>query len=135
MAAGDHGVMRRTDHMWRRIADIVLIGAASASLGAAASVSFSSSTLGAARMATPRCTAAGLTVFQNLSGVNVISVTVGGLPPACGTATLQVTLDNGAANASGSAAVPAGGGSVTVTLGSALAVAVADQVDLVLVGP
>jgi hypothetical protein len=121
--------------MWPRIIGLVIIGAASASLGAAASVAVSSSTLGAARTATPRCTVAGLTVFQNLSGANVISVTVGGLPAACGTATLQVTLNNGAANAGGSAAVPAGGGSVVVTLGSAIAVAVADQVDLVLVGP
>ena len=127
--------MLRTDQMWRRIMGLVLVGAASASLGAAASVSFSSNTLGAAKTATPRCTAAGLTVLQNLSGATVVSITVGGLPSACGGATLQATLNNGAANASGSAAVPAGGGSVTVTLGSAPAVALADQIDLVLVGP
>jgi hypothetical protein len=121
--------------MWWRIMGLVLIGAASGVFGAAASVAFSSDTLGAARAATPRCTSAGLTVFQNLSAGTVVSVTVGGLPAACGGATLQATLNNGAANASGSAAVPAGGGSVTVTLGSAPAVAVADQVDMVLVGP
>lgn len=121
--------------MWRPIMGLVLVGVASASLGAAASVAISSDTLGAAKTATPRCTAAGLTVFQNLSAATVVSVTVGGLPAACGGATLQVTLNTGAANASGSAAVPSGGGSVTVTLGSAPAVAVADQIDLVLVGP
>jgi hypothetical protein len=113
----------------------VLIGAFSAVLGAAASVSLSSNTLGAATTSTPRCTSAGLTVFQNLSGTTVISVTVGGIPAACAGATLQATLNTGAANASGSAIVPAGGGSVTVTLASAPAVAVADQIDLVMVGP
>lgn len=121
--------------MWRPILGLVLSGAVSASIGAAASVAFSPGTLGAAKTATPRCTAAGLTVFQNLSGANVISVTVGVLPAACGGATLQVALNTGAANTSGSAAVPAGGGSVTVTLASATAVAVADEIDMVLVGP
>ena len=121
--------------MCRRIIGIVLIGAMSAVVGAAASLSLSSNTPGAATTATPRCASAGLTVFQNLSGATVISITVGAIPAACAGATLQVTLNTGAANASGSAAVPAGGGSVTVTLASAPAVAVSDQIDLVLVGP
>jgi hypothetical protein len=121
--------------MWKRITGIVLIGAVSVVFGAAASVSFSSDTLGAATTSTPRCTSAGLTVFQNLSGTTVTSVIVGAIPAACAGATLQATLNTGAANASGSATVPAGGGSVTVTLASALAVAAADQIDLVMVGP
>ena len=56
------------------------------------------------------------------------TLTVGG-------ATLQVTVNNGVTNSSGSAAVPAGGGSVTVTLGAAVAVTTATQTDMVLVGP
>ena len=63
------------------------------------------------------------------------SVTVGALPPTCGGATLQVTVNNGATTGSGSAAVPAGGGTVTVTLGVAPAVTAGEQTDLVLVGP
>jgi len=121
--------------MWRRLLGLVFLSAAGAVLGAAASLTFSSNTLGAARTASPRCTAAGLSVFQNLSAGTVVSVTVGGLPAACGGATLQVTVNNGVANANGSAAVPGGGGSVTVTLGSAPAVSTAEQTDLVLVGP
>jgi hypothetical protein len=46
-----------------------------------------------------------------------------------------VTVNNGIANGSGSATVAAGGGSLTVTLGSAPAVRVADEIDIVLVGP
>ena len=119
----------------RRIVAVILVTASGAVIGAAASLSFASGTLGAATTATPRCTTAGLTVLQNLSAGTVISVTVGALPAACGGATLQVTVNNGVTNASGSAAVPGGGGSVTVALGSAPAVTAAEQTDLVLVGP
>jgi hypothetical protein len=121
--------------MWRRLLGLLLLGAAGASVGAASSLAFSSNTLGAAKVATPRCTAAGLTVFQNLAAGTVVSVTVGALPAACGGATLQLTVNNGTVNATGSAAVPAGGGSVTVTLGSAPAVSTAEQTDLVVIGP
>ncbi len=121
--------------MLRRLLGLLLLSAAGASVGAAASLAFTSDTLGAATATTPRCTAAGLSVIQNLSGTTVISATVGVLPAACGGATLQVTVNNGTVNATGSAAVPAGGGSVTVTLASAPAVATAEQTDLVLIGP
>ncbi|MDQ6793315.1 MAG: hypothetical protein M3067_00550 [Chloroflexota bacterium] len=121
--------------MWRRLFQLVLLSIMGAVLGAAASVNLSSDTLGAARAATSRCTAAGLTVFPNLSAGTVVSVTVGGLPAACGGATLQATVNNGVTSGSGSIAVPAGGGSVTVVLGSAPAVTTAEQTDLVVIGP
>ena len=119
----------------RRIVGVFLVTAIGAVVGSAASLSFASGSLGAATAATPRCTTAGLTVFQNLSAGTVISVTVGAIPAACGGATLQVTVNNGVTNASGSAAVPGAGGSVTVTLASAPAVTAAEQTDLVMVGP
>lgn len=120
--------------VWRTAA-IAILTVTGLVVGLAASLSFASGTLGAATTATPRCTTAGLTVFQNLSAGTVVSVTVGALPAACGGATLQVTVNNGTVNGSGSAAVPAGGGSVTVTLGTAPAVTASEQTDLVLVGP
>ena len=121
--------------MWRRVVGLVVLGAMSAVVGAAASVSLASDGLGAARAAAPRCTAAGLTVFQNLSVGTVVSVTVGNLPVACGGATLQVTVNNGVTSGSGSISVPAGGGSVTVVLGIAPLVTAAEQTDLVVIGP
>ena len=121
--------------MWRRVVELVLLGGAGAVLGAAASLAFSSDSFGAARTATPRCAAAGLTVFQNLSAGTVVSVTVGGLPAACGGATLQATVNNGVTSGSGSASVPVGGGSLTVTLGSAPLVTAAEETDLILIGP
>ena len=121
--------------IWNRVAELALLGAAGAVVGSAASLNVSSDGLGAARVATPRCTAAGLTVFQNLSAGTVISVTVGGLPAACGGGTLQASVNNGITSSSGSIAVPAGGGSATVVLGSSPAVTAAEQTDLVVIGP
>jgi hypothetical protein len=104
-------------------------------IGAAASLAVTSNALGAATVSTPRCTTAGLSVVQTLSGSNVASVIVGGLPAGCATAQLLVTVNNGSTTGSGSATVPAGGGSVTVTLSTTPAATAAETIDLVLVGP
>ena len=89
----------------------------------------------AATTATPRCTTAALTVLQNLTAGNVASITVGAIPAACGGATLQVTVNDGVTNSGGSAVVPGGGGSVTVTIAVPTAVTASEETDLVLVGP
>lgn len=73
--------------------------------------------------------------MQDLSGGTIVSVTIGGLPAGCGGATAQATVNNGSANASGSATVPGGGGSVTITLGSAPSVTTTVQTDIVVTGP
>ena len=114
---------------------MILVTAMGAVVGSAASLSFASGSLGAATTATPRCTTASLTVFQNLAAGTVASVTVGAIPAACGGATLQVTVNNGVTNSSGSAVVPGGGGAVTVNIAVPPAVTAAEQTDLVLVGP
>jgi hypothetical protein len=119
----------------RALGLLVALGGAAALPAAAASLALSTGTLGAGSVGTSRCTAAALTVIQTLSGASVASVTVGGLPAACGGGTLQVTVNNGVTSGSGSAAVPAGGGSVTVTLGIAPAAVAAAETDLVVVGP
>jgi hypothetical protein len=121
--------------MWRRIVGLGLVTLACAGVGLAASVSIASDSLGASTISVPRCTAAGLSVLQNLTAGNVVSVTISGLPAACGTGTLQVTVNNGSTNSSGSAAIPAGGGATTVTLALPVAVTTSEQTDLVVVGP
>ncbi len=120
---------------WPRTIAVMLLAASTPVIGAAASVAVSSHTVGAAAVTVPRCTNAGLSVLQNLSAGTVVSVTVAGLPAACGGSTLQATVNNGTTSGSGSAVVPVGGGSVTVTLGIAPAVATADETDIVVVGP
>jgi hypothetical protein len=121
--------------MWRRLTGVLLLSVCCVVMAAAVSLAVTPKSLGARTVSTPRCTTAGLSVLQNLSAGTVISVTVGGLPAACGGATLQLTVNNGVANSSGSATVPGSGGSVTVTLGTPVAVTSAEQTDLVLVGP
>jgi hypothetical protein len=110
----------------------IVVGAA---VAFAASISFSSASLGAGSASTGRCTNTGLSVLQNLSGSNVASVTVGSIPAGCAGATLLVSVTAGATKGSGSATVPAGGGSVTVTLSTTPAVTASELTDLVLIGP
>jgi len=121
--------------MWRQLAILVLIGISCSVLGAAASLSFTSASLGAATVTVPRCTSAGLGVIQTLSGANVASVTVSNLPAGCGSATVQATVNNAAANGSGSNTVPSGGGSVTITLSRTPAATTYEQTDIELTGP
>ena len=104
-------------------------------VGLAASVTFATTTVAANTVTTPRCTSAGLLVIPNLSGANVASLTVSSLPAACGGATIQAAVNNGASSSTGSATVPAGGGSVTVTLAAVVPAAVAMELDVVLTGP
>lgn len=121
--------------MWRLVSLLALTLCAGMAIGMAASVSLSTSHVGANSTATPRCTTSGLPAVQNLSGTTIASVTVSGIPASCGGATLYATVNNGTANSSGSAAIPAGGGAVTVTLASAVPATTVDQADIVVVGP
>lgn len=120
---------------WRRLGLVLAIVLGGTVIGAAASLNLSSGTLGATQLATPRCTTANLSVLQNLAVSSVASVTISGLPASCGGGTLQAAVNNGTANSTGSAVVPAGGGSVTVTLAATVPVSEAAETDIVVVGP
>jgi hypothetical protein len=117
------------------IAIAAFLGAVGLVDAVAAGLSLGGSGVGAAWRPSTACTTAGLSVLSNVSGSNVVSVSVATLPAACAGATLAVTVTNGSATGSGSTTVPAGGGSVTVTVGSATAVTTRVETDLVLVGP
>ena len=119
----------------RPAAFLAAVAVAGAAVAFAASLSFDGGSLGADAETIPRCTTAGLGVIPNVSGTTIVSVSVSGLPSACGNATLQVTLNNQVTSSGGSNTVPAGGGSVTVTLAAAVAITPVEQIDLVLTGP
>jgi hypothetical protein len=104
-------------------------------VGSAASLALGTQGLGAARLTVPRCTSAALGLTPNLSGSNVVSVTVSSLPAACGGATVQVAVNNGSSSSSGSGSAPGAGGSVTVALAAGVAATATEQIDIVLVGP
>jgi hypothetical protein len=122
-------------HSLRVLALTAVFGFVGLSVGFTASLGYASRSLGTARVTTPRCTSAALGVINNLSGANVTSVTVSGLPAACGGAAIQVAFNNGATSSTGSGAVPAGGGSVTVSLAAPIADTVTAQTDVLLTGP
>jgi hypothetical protein len=119
---------------------IALLIAAAAPLvgpatGWAAGLAVSTGSLGAASVAVPRCTTTALTVLPVLSGSTVSSVSVSGLPASCGGATVRATVDTGTARGSGSSTVPAGGGSLSVSITSGPALVAATAIELVVEGP
>jgi hypothetical protein len=106
-----------------------------ATIGHASSLNTATKDLGAGKSAVAKCDTDGVTVLQVLTGNNVSSVTISGIASACGGGTLSVTVNNGTANSTGSAAVPGGGGSMTVALASAVAMKDSDQIDVTITGP
>lgn len=98
-------------------------------------MALTSGSLGAAKVAVPRCTTSDVTIVANVVLGAVVSTTISGLPSACGGATAQAAVNNGTSSSSGSAAVPAGGGSVTVTLAASITASTTLQTDVLLVGP
>jgi hypothetical protein len=127
--------------MMRRITATILsmaaVGAALlfVTVGHAAGITPSSTGLGAGRTAVIACDTNGVTVVQVLTGTNVTGITVGAIDASCGGETLSVTVNNGTTNSTGTATVPAGGGSVTATLAAAVAFKDAYETDLTITGP
>jgi hypothetical protein len=122
--------------MWQlRLIIVLAISASGIAVGSAAALSATARPLGAATLTVPRCTTAGLTVLHNPSVNTIVSITVSGLPAACGGAVLQAAVTDGIVIGSGTATVPASGGSVTVTLSSAPSLLAVDRTDIVLIGP
>ena len=111
------------------------VAAATAVYGSAASLTTTSTTAAAAKVTVVHCPTAATTVFENVVATNIVSVTVSGIDATCAGGTLSVTVYNGAASGSGSIAVPGGGGTVTVTLGAAVAFVDNARADLVIAGP
>jgi hypothetical protein len=121
--------------MWRALLALALLTVAGATVGSAASISVTTGAVGAAMVVVPRCTTTGLLVVNNLSGSNVASVTVSSIPAGCAAATIQAAVNNGTTSGSGSATVPAGGGTVTVSLSSTPAATTNIQTEILFTGP
>jgi hypothetical protein len=102
--------------------------------GFASSLNDSSKTVGANTAAVASCDPDGVTVTNNLTGPNIVSVTVAGVASPCANQTIRVTVNNGQANSSASGTVPPGGGSMTLTLGASIADKDVVQTDLTITG-
>ena len=101
------------------ILGIALAAAATfAACGAAATLALGTQKLSAGDAPVTSCGVSSLTATRSVdNGGNITQVVVGAVPAACAGETLSVTLADasGGALASSSAAVPAGGGSMTFT--------------------
>ena len=120
---------------WRWGAAAAAVVALPVVTGHASSLVVAPRSLGTSSTAVAQCDTDGFDVVQNLSGSNVVSVTVSQIAAACAGGTLSVTLDNGSTSSSGSATVPGGGGSMTVSLSSAVAADDAGEIDVSVSGP
>ncbi len=105
------------------------VAATFAACGAAASLSLGSNKLSAGNAAVTSCGVASLSATRAVDNSgNVTQVVVSSLPAACAGETLSLTLaaSSGASLANASAAVPAGGGSMTFSgLGTVAATSLA----------
>lgn len=133
---GVGGAGRRRPGWARAALALAAAGLGLAGVASAASLSLRGTGLGAGS-ADVRCDPDGVTVTQNLSEEDgVVSVAVEGLAAACAGETVRVTVRNATASGSGGpVTVPSGGGTVTVTLGSAVPISDAHSVAVLVLGP
>jgi hypothetical protein len=120
------------------IAATALTGLFGAGFASAASVSSTTDTLTANRIAVPRCSTAGIQIFEAVSGSPTVvnTVYVNNVDAACAGGTLSLTLNSGGGTTvSASTTVPAGGGLMTITLSPAPTLVVGNEVDFVVTGP
>jgi len=114
------------------LAAVVVWSAASAH---ASSVTIGAKTLAANSAAVSSCDTDRVTIVPNLSGANVVSITMGSIDAACGGGTLSIAFSNGTTSSTGSGVIPGGGGALTVTLAAAVAAKDSAQVFTTIVGP
>ena len=117
---------------------IALVGLFGACFASAASLSNTTDTLAASRITVPRCSTAGIQVFEAVSGSPTVvnTVYVNNVDAACAGGTLSLTLNSGGGTTvSASVTVPSGGGLVTVPLSPTPTLVVGNEVDFVVVGP
>ena len=110
-------------------------------VAAAATLSVANGGLGAGVGSPAACESGALTVAQNVgtaspNTTNVVSVDVSGIASACGGGTVMVAVYNNTATAQeASKAIPAGGGTVNLTLTTPVALKEAHLVSVTLQGP
>jgi hypothetical protein len=121
------------------VAAVALVLLCGLCFASAASMSTTTASLAAARIAVPRCSTAGIQVLETVTGggSGVVSpVVLNNIDAACAGGTLDLTLNSGGGSTvSASGTVPAGGGSMTLTLSPAPTLVVGGEVDIVVVGP
>jgi hypothetical protein len=120
---------------------ILAVVAVGLPVAAAATVGLTSGNLGSGSGVPATCDSGAPNVVQNVGAsspntTNIVSVDVSGIVSACGGGTLKVSLYNATdAVQEATAAIPAGGGTVTVTFGTAVPLKESHLVAVSLQGP
>jgi hypothetical protein len=110
-------------------------------VAAAATVGLTSGNLGSGSGVPATCDSGTPSAVQNVGSsspntTNIVTVDVSGIASACGGGTLKVSLYNAVdAVQEATAAIPAGGGTVTVTFGTAVPLKESHLVAVSLQGP
>lgn len=118
-----------------------VVAAAGLPVAAAATVGLTSGNLGSGSGVPATCDSGTPSAVQNVGSsspntTNIVTVDVSGIASACGGGTLKVSLYNAVdAVQEATAAIPAGGGTVTVTFGTAVPLKESHLVAVSLQGP
>jgi hypothetical protein len=105
-------------------------------VGRASSLTAGSQSLGANSATVSKCDSDGFTVTETVVGTatTVTGVTVAGVAAACAGQTLSAAVNNGTTSSTGSATVPAGGGTVNITLAAAVTGTAGMEIDVAIGG-
>ncbi|HYA01274.1 MAG TPA: hypothetical protein VEK76_13145 [Candidatus Binatia bacterium] len=115
---------------------VLVVGGAGLVVSDAAGLSTSSRNLGAAQVATPRCSGSlsGIGLTENVpSGTSITTVTLTSVPASCDGAALVLTVSSG--STTGAAAWTVAGTGTTLTLSTSVPLTSQTQADLVMTGP
>ena len=128
--------MVRRATLWLAVAAVTLVaGVSTLTPGLAANLGVTARTAGAGTASVARCDTDGISPIPTISGTNVVSVTVSGIASACGGGQASLRLSNGTTASTASATVPAGGGSVVMTLAASVALSQTIKIDFGIRGP
>jgi hypothetical protein len=120
---------------------VIVLAAVSLPVAAAATVSLTSGTLGSGSAVPATCDSGTPGILQSVGSsspntTNIVTVDVSGIVSACGGGTLKVSLYNAVDTVQeATATIPAGGGTVTVTFGTPVALKESHLVAVSLQGP
>jgi hypothetical protein len=127
--------MRSPRALLRFLATALVVVAGTAVVGHAAGLGVSSHAIGAGLVTITRCgTAAAITVTET-GGATITGLSLTNIPSSCAGASLTATLNgNGGTTSTATGIVPAGGGTLALTLTTHVPLTQAGQVDIVMTG-
>jgi len=118
-------------------AALLTIAALAATLqpGLAAGLNVGSRRAAAGQATISRCDSDGVLTVPNVTGSNVVTVSVSGISAACAGGAATLRLSNGATSSTATGTVPGGGGTMAMTLATPVALTAVVTIDFEIRGP